>query len=251
MKSTMVTRSIFAVRARYLLPLALGLASLTIPVPANAQPAPEQIMRTITVTGQGREEIPTTITQVRLGVEVQGRTAEQVQREAAQRSAAVVELLRSRNVQRLQTTGISLNPIYNYENNTQRITGYSATNTVSFEIPTAQAGSILDDAVRAGASRIEGVSFIASDEAIATARQQALREATQEARQQAQVVLESLNLSEREIVGIQINGAGAPPPPPIPYAALAAARSESADVPTPVVGGEQQVEASVTLQIRY
>jgi hypothetical protein len=95
------------------------------------------------------------------------------------------------------------------------------------------------------------VSFIASDEAIATARQQALREATQEARQQAQVVLESLNLSEREIVGIQINGAGAPPPPPIPYAALAAARSESADVPTPVVGGEQQVEASVTLQIRY
>lgn len=250
MKSAMVTRSMSRLRARYLLPLALGLASLTITLPAYAQQAPEQMMRTITVTGQGSEDIPTTITQVRLGVEVQGRTAEEVQREAARRSTSVVQLLRSRNVQKLQTTGINLNPIYNYENNTQRITGYSATNTVSFEIPTEQAGTILDDAVNAGASRIDGVSFVASDEAIAVARQQALREATQEARQQAQVVLESLSLSEREIVGIQINSAGAPPPPPIPYAALAQ-RAEAADATTPVVGGEQEVQATVTLQIRY
>jgi len=228
--------------------LSLGLLSLVTAPPAQAQQPPDLVFRTVTVTGQGMESIPTTLTQVRLGVEIQGRTAEEVQQQAASRSSAVVNLLRSRNVQKLQTTGINLNPIYNYENNTQRITGYSATNIVSFEIPTDQAGSLLDDAVSAGATRIEGVSFIASDEAIATARQQALREATQEAQTQADAVLSALGLTRREVIGIQINGASAPPPRPLPMAAMA--RSEAAD-PTPVVGGEQEVNAMVTLQIRY
>lgn len=248
MKAMLATRS--KIQTRFLLPLVLGAASLMMALPANAQQVPQQIMRMITVTGQGSEEIPTTITQVRLGVDVQGRTAAEVQQEAARRSTAVVELLRSRNVQKLQTTGISLNPIYSYENNRQRLTGYSATNTVSFEIATERAGTILDDAVNAGASRIDGVSFIASDEAIAQARQVALREATQEARQQAQAVLESLNLREQEIVGIQVNGASAPPPPPVPYP-VAPQRALADTATTPVVGGEQEVQASVTLQIRY
>jgi uncharacterized protein len=253
MKS-ITSRSIVSFSLRYVLPLAAGLLSLGLlssvtATPAQAQQPPEPVLRTLTVTGQGMESIPTTLTQVRLGVEVQGRTAEDVQQQAATRSSAVVNLLRSRNVQKLQTTGINLNPIYNYENNTQRITGYSATNIVSFEIPTAQAGTLLDDAVSAGATRIEGVSFIATDEAIATARQQALREATQEAQTQADTVLSALGLTRREVIGIQINGASAPPPRPIPMAAMA--RSDAASAPTPVVGGEQEVDAAVTLQIRY
>jgi uncharacterized protein len=252
MKS-ITSRSIVSSSFRYVLPLAVGLLSLGLfssvtATSAQAQQSPEPVLRTLTVSGQGMESIPTTLTQVRLGVEVQGRTAEDVQKQAASRSSAVVNLLRSRNVQKLQTTGINLNPIYNYENNTQRITGYSATNIVSFEIPTDQAGTLLDDAVSAGATRIEGVSFIATDEAIATARQQALREATQEAQTQADTVLSALGLTRREVIGIQINGASAPPPRPIPMAAMA--RSE-ADAPTPVVGGEQEVDATVTLQIRY
>ncbi|MES1025259.1 SIMPL domain-containing protein [Gloeocapsa sp. BRSZ] len=226
-----------------------GLFCLALTSPAMAQPqAPDQI-RTITVSGRGMESIPTTLTQVRLGVEVQGKTAAEVQQEAARRSSAVVALLKARNVERLETTGITLNPVYSYSDNTQRLTGYSATNIVSFRIATERTGNLLDEAVKAGATRIDSVSFIATDSAIAQAQQQALREATQDAQQQANTVLSVLNLSPSEVVSIQINNAGTTPPPPIPLARQAAMADSVAA--TPIVGGEQQVEATVTLQIRY
>jgi hypothetical protein len=195
------------------------------------------------------EAIPTTQTQVALGVEVQGKTAAEVQQEAARRSSAVVALLRSRQVEKLETTGITLNPSYTYENNQQRLIGYIATNTVSFRLNTQSAGTLLDDAVQAGATRIQGVSFVAADSAIEQAQKQALKKATQDAQAQADAVFSALNLKRGEILNIQVNGAS-PPPPPM-YRQLAAARGPAADATTPVVGGEQQIEASVTLHFGY
>lgn len=218
--------------------------SSTLPVMAQ-----EPLLRTLTVTGQGSESIATTLAQVELGVEVQGRTAEQVQREVAQRASAVVDLLRSRGVQKLQTTGVRLNPQYDYQNGRPEAVGYIANNTVSFRVPNDQVGSLLDDAVAAGATQILNVFFAAEDDAIAAARQVALQEATADAQQQANAVLSALNLGPQEVVSIQINGAN--PPIPVPLPARAQLANAEADFKTPVVGGEQTVEASVTLQIRY
>ncbi|QIZ69510.1 SIMPL domain-containing protein [Oxynema aestuarii] len=225
------------------LTLALGIVQMGALDPAIAQ---EQRLRILNVSGQGIVSIPTSLTQVSLGVEVQGKTAEEVQQEVARRSSAVVELLRSRNVEKLETTGIRLNPIYNYTNNRQIISGYSASNIVSFRIATERAGNLLDEAVRAGATRIDGISFVATDEAIAAARQQALRQATEDAQAQADTVLSTLNLTRREIVNIQINASMPTPQPLILRESAAVAQSS-----TPVVGGEQQVQANVSLEISY
>ena len=234
--------------------LTLAVLSLSLANPVLAQvqrPSEAAVMRTLSVTGRGVEMIPATIAQVQLGVEVQGKTATEVQQEAARRSSAVVELLRSRNVEKLQTTGIRLNPNYTYQNNVQRLIGYIATNTVSFRLDTQQVGNLLDEAVKVGATRIDGISFVAADSAIATAQAQALRQATQDAQRQADAVLSALNLSRREVVGIQINGAS----PPEPFLSRAASINTGdialREASTPVVGGEQRVEALVTLQIRY
>lgn len=208
--------------------------------------AGEQRIRTLTVTGRGIEAIPTTQTQVRLGVEVPGKTAAEVQQEVARRSSAVIELLRSRQVEKLETSGISLNPTYN-DNNQRQITGYTATNTVTFRINTASAGTLLDDAVKVGATRIDGVSFVATESAIAQAQKQALKKATQDAQSQADAVLSAINFKRGEILSIQVNGASAPPPV---YRQIQA-RAAAYDATTPVVGGEQEIQASVTLQISY
>lgn len=228
--------------------LTVSLLTMALINPVNAQ---EKLLRTLTVTGRGVESIQTTKTKVQLGVEVQGKSATGVQEDVAKRSAAVVELLKSRNVEKLETSGINLNPIYSYEDNKQRLTGYSATNTVSFRLPTEQAGKLLDDAVKSGATRIDGVSFTATEEAIASAQKQALRKATQEAQSQAEAVLSSLNLTRKDIVDIQVNGATPPPPIFQPRAAAPASSNISLKQSSPVEAGEQEVQASVTLQISY
>lgn len=232
------------------LPLAVGILGLTFTAGhlerINPVIAQERTLQTLTATGRGIETIPTTLTQVRLGVEVRGKTAQQVQTEVARKSSAVVNLLRSRNTEKLETTGIRLNPIYSNTNNTRRLTGYVGINTVSFRIDTEKAGNILDAAVEAGATRIDGISFVASDRAIAAAQKQALRLATQDAQEQADAVLAALNLTRREILSIQINGASAPV-----FESQARGIAQISDIATPVVGGEQQVTASVTLVVRY
>lgn len=216
-------------------------------MPAIAQSEP--LLRTLTVTGQGRQTTAATLAQVDLGVEIQGRTAEEVQQQVAQRADAVVKLLQSRNVDKLQTTGIRLNPRYDYNNGRSDLVGYVGSNTVSFQVAADQAGPLLDEAVQAGATQIQNISFVATDAAIADAQQAALRAAVADAQRQANTVLSTLNLGPQEIVSIQINGANAPMPMPLPARARLA--NAEADVSTPVVSGEQTVEASVTLQIRY
>lgn len=234
-----------------ILGVSFGATTLNQPTPVSAQMTTQgTLMKTLTVAGRGIERIQTTLAQVNLGVEVQAKTAQEAQQEAARRSSAVVELLKKRNVEKLETTGIRLNPIYSYSNNVQRLTGYSAVNTVSFRVPADRAGGIMDEAVNVGATRIDGISFIATDEAIATAQNSALRRATQDAQAQADAVLSTLGLTRKEVVSIQINGANTPPPAPIMFRSGANQAAAEA-MPTPVIAGEQEVQASITLQIRY
>ncbi|AFY54141.1 hypothetical protein Riv7116_1582 [Rivularia sp. PCC 7116] len=212
--------------------------------------AEEKVMlRTLTVTGQGTETIPTSLSKVSLGVQVQGKAANVVQQEAARKSNAVVALLKSRNVDKLQTTGIRLNPTYSYKDNVRKLQGYEATNTVSFRIPTDKAGKLLDETIKAGATRINSIRFVATEEEITQARQQALKEATQDAQKQANAVFSSLGFTAKEIVNIQVNNASMPEPVMYRRSAPTAAMAEAA--PTPVIGGEQEVGASVTLRISY
>jgi uncharacterized protein len=208
--------------------------------------------RTLTASGRGIVTIPTTISQIRLAIESSGKTPTAAQQEAARRSTQVINYLKTQQVDKLQTTGINLNPTYTYSSNGKpQIVGYTASNSISFQVTTDRAGKILDAAVRNGASRIDGVNFVASERAISTAQIQALKQATQDAQRQADAVLETLSLKRKEVIGIQITSASAPVPVQMQQAMKTSAPQGRDMADTPVVGGEQQVEASVTLDIGY
>ena len=213
--------------------------------------AQELSPQTLTVTGTGKQSIKTTLTEVRLGVEVEQATAQLAQEEAARRSTAVVELLRSRNVENLETTGIRLQPQYNYNNGQRRLRGYRATNLVSFRLETEDIGNLLDEAVKVGATRIDSVAFTATDSAIAAAQKDALENATLDAKAQADAVLGSLNLRSESVMSIQINNASPPVTPRVEALRTRGDMAASSAPSSPVVGGEQEIQAQVTLQIRY
>ena len=226
----------------FLLSLILINTGLVMPSYANARE-----LRTITVTGEGIENIATSQAIVRLGVEVQGKEAGKVQREAANRSDAVVKFLRSRQVEKLETTGISLQPNYDFSNNQRRLIGYIGANLISFQVDIAQAGSLIDEAVKVGATRIDGVSFTAGESAIAAAQRTALIKATEQAREQATIVLQALGLVPKETVSIQVGNTGNP----VPIARSEAVFRSADAASSPVIGGEQTLRAAVTLEISY
>ncbi|NJP09579.1 MAG: SIMPL domain-containing protein [Leptolyngbyaceae cyanobacterium RU_5_1] len=143
--------------------LAVGLLGL-----AACQSTPVQVgqslaslPQTLVVSGRGMVDIPKTTSRVSLGVEVQGKTSEEVQRTIAQKSSTVVKLLQSRkDVTKLETTGIGLNPRYSYKDGKQTIEGYSGTNVVRFQLAPDKIGKLLDEAIKAGATRIDGVTLV-------------------------------------------------------------------------------------------
>jgi len=226
----------------FLLSLILINTGLVMPSYADARE-----LRTITVTGEGIENIATSQAIVRLGVEVQGKEAGKVQQETANRSDAVVKFLRSRQVEKLETTGISLQPNYDYSNNQRRLIGYIGANLISFQIDIAQAGILIDEAVKVGATRIDGVSFTAGESAIASAQRTALIKATEQAREQATIVLQALGLVPKETVSIQVGNTSNP----VPIARSEAVFRSADAASSPVIGGEQTLRAAVTLEISY
>ncbi len=230
--------------------LSLSLALFTSISPGIAQE--RKPPRTLTASGRGIITIPTTLSQIRLAIEVQAKTPNTTQQEAAKRSARVMAYLKTQRVDKLQTTGINLNPTYIYPpNSNPQITGYTATNSISFQVPTDRAGTILDAAVENGATRIDGVNFVASDKAIESAQINALKQATLDAQRQADAVLSTLNLQRKEVIGIKIDSTSTPAPMPMPFARMQKVAGDAAATSTPVVGGEQQVEAAVTVDFSY
>ncbi len=204
----------------------------------------------LTVTGQGNERIKATLAHVSLGVEAQGATAAAVQEKVASQSTSVVNFLKSKSVDRLQTSSINLSPNYRYDNGKQTLIGYIASNSVTFQVPASKMSEILDGGVKAGSTRVDSLSFTATDDELKQAQQVALKKATQDAQAQADSVLSALSFTRKEIVGIQINGASAPPPV-MKTVQLAGRLAVDVAPATPVESGEQEINASVTLQIRY
>lgn len=200
------------------------------------------------VSSKGEVTVPTSITTVELGIQVEAATAAEVQQQVAQQATAVVDVLENLDVEELQTTSVRLFPVYSFENDTRTLTGFEGRNTLSFELPNEEAGAAIDAAIEAGANLVQNISFSATDEALQQARLQALEQAVAQAQTEAQTVFETLNLVSEEIVGIEILSIGASNPIPQP---LQFEVSAARDATTPIIGSNQTVEASVALDILY
>jgi uncharacterized protein YggE len=196
--------------------------------------------RVLQVVGQGTVALPAQLAEIELGVEIRGNNANQVQTAIAQRLDKMIKILRQKPVEKLTTTDVQLSPFYGER---QQLLGFIGRNTLRFRLPLAQAGTVLDELVSQGANQITRLSFIATEATLEQGRTQALQAAVQDAQRQAQTVLQALQLTPKEVVGITILDTSAPSPRSF---GLAEARLN-----TPILGGEQIIQAQVRMEIRY
>lgn len=213
--------------------------------------------RVLTVSAQSSVDIPTTHARITVMIEAREKTPKEAQASIARRSNPVMDYLKSADVQKLQTAGLSLNPIIEYHKNSSgsrsgrnEIVGYSAQWSTSFEVTVERAGEVADQVVAEGADRIANFQLKATDQAVEAARTEALGLAARSARDRGEAVLASLGHEMDEVIRIQILETGSPYPM---RAMRAEAMSMAADssAPTAVEGGLQTIRGSVQLEVAY
>ena len=146
----------------------------------------------------------------------------------------------------LETHGYSLQPQYGMiEEGNRRvrvIEGYAALNNVRAGLEDLDAvGRAIDAAIGAGANRVAGLSFVASD--TEAARREALTMAVEKAREEAATMAAALGHGLGAV--LEMRGGSTVPRPRGDGRVF---RAESAAVETPIEAADQTVTASVTVK---
>jgi len=168
---------------------------------------PERARHTITVVGVGRERSTPDTAELRIAIEQNAPTAQAASQRAASTATQVVDALRKQVGPggRVDTAGYQLNPVY--RTNPQgpgwapgpEIVSYTAINQLALRTAKLDAvGTLIDVAIKAGAARVDSLTFTVADPAPLQTR--ALRAAGADAAAQASAIAESLKVSLRGVV---------------------------------------------------
>jgi uncharacterized protein len=207
---------------------AVGLPDL-----AGAQDA-DEASDTITVSGVGTVESVPNESQMSFGVETQAPTAKASVAANADEMRRVINALRRAGAREIATQWVSVYPVSHGESGT--VTAYNASNSVSAVVDADEAAALIDAATEAGANQVSGPGLSSSNQE--ELYREALANAVEQARERARVLAKASGRGLGEISSI-VEGGGSMP---LPYAERAAL-----DASTPIVPGEQETSATVTV----
>jgi len=228
----------------------LVITLVLIALPAFAGDAADR--RTISVNGEGEVKAAPDLAVVSFAVETAAPEAGAAVAENARRSGALAAAIKQQlgPKDQVSTTGYQLDPMYEQRDRMSnpatapKITGYVARNEVMVQTRSLDAvGKLIDAATKAGANRINGLTFTLEqrDEA----QSAALLKAGQDARRQADEAAKALGVKILRVVSANTGSAGVIMQRQ--YKGMAA-MAES-DSMTPVEAGDVSVHAS--LQVTY
>lgn len=181
-------------------------------------------------------------------VETENPDAKIAQQQNAQRMATVFTALDQAGISRddMKTTGYSIYPVYEDSRSflEPKIKTYRVTNKLLVTLKDVpRAGEIIDLVVRAGANRVNSVIFTLSKEQQRVLRSQALQDAMDRSRSDADVVAAAAGLSIATVKEITVSG-GYYPAPMTDYRYMEAA---AVGTVTPIEPGDITVTASVSV----
>lgn len=208
----------------------------------------EEKEREIKVTGIGKMSVKADIADVKLGIEVEEKTAQDVERALSMQMPSLLDSLKDEKVEKLETGILEIHPEYT-QSSPPEIKGYRGRSLVSFSSPTETAGKLIGKAFAAGANLLTQVKVRPSDSSLVQARNIVLKEAGQNAVIEADLVLESLNLKQKEISSIIVmpTDIGMPIYRNTEFAMLGAKNSPDMKI----LEGEQIVQAQIEVAIKF
>ena len=211
-----------------------------------ADPTSTTPEHTISVTGQGIVNLTPDTSDISLGVTVQKSTAADARNAAAEAMNLVIAAVKKDGVADadIQTTNLSLQPVYDNNPNVNggqgKIIGYQVNNEISVVVrDLTKVGTIVDTAVTAGATSVDGIDFRVANQG--PAEMQARAAAVADAKSKA---TELANAAGVTITGVSsIDEESSIPPTPVAFAGAAAPRADS----TPIQPGTTSITVTVTI----
>ena len=190
----------------------------------------------ITVNGVGSVDVVPNEANMSFGAETRRDTAQAAVAANGDAMRKILNALRQAGGRELATQWVS---VYPYTDETGTVNGYAASNSVSAVSDVADAPALIDAAAEAGANQISGPG-LSSSNAEALYRQ-ALAKAVADARLNAEALAKAAGRSLGAITTIVEGGAVGGPEP------MYRAQAQAADASTPIVPGEQETSATVSV----
>lgn len=237
----------------------VGSSDKELSVSANSYPE-HSMTSTVSTSGSASTQVKPDRFSITLGVETNGTTAE----EAADRNAdlmdKVIAALRGLGIseEEISTSSYSVYPVYSVIKDVnscrvmegypippecysdQQVVGYRATNSITVTLETdgdIDAGRVIDTAVSAGATNVNGVYFFISQELQQETQDSLIKEAIASARHRAEIAADAVDMTLGRVHSIQLSDV---------YFPIFAGGFDAAKA-TPILPGEQQITSTVNV----
>lgn len=199
----------------------------------------------LSVSGLATTSLETTIAEIRLGVEVEGKRADAVEGELSTKMNTLLTALKEKKVQKIERSSFSIQPEYSNQNPPE-IKGYRGRGEIAITVERERAGEFISQALSSGANKVNQIELKAGEESLQKGRQEAIALACNRAMESAKSAFKALSLEIDEVVSVELN---AQPTPPTPWRGQAVAfAAKNAPVE---LEGAQEVDAQVQLKITF
>jgi uncharacterized protein YggE len=201
----------------------------------------------ILVTGSGSSSTKANQATVTLGVYTEDSSASEAVEDNAARMSAIINAIKALNIpeEKIKTVSYYVSPNYDWEY--RRIVSYRVTNTIQVNIDDLNLiGRVIDEASKAGANDIQGISFGLTDEIAEELQDNAYVNALNDAKRKADLIAETLEL---QITGV-LSVSESVYYPYMPFRGYAETATDTT-APTPILEGSLSVSVSVQVAFSF
>lgn len=199
--------------------------------------------RTLHVVGTASTTVAPDQAVVTIGVATDGRTVKEAKQANDSRARAMLTRIANVGIpsKDVQTSGLIIEPIYDYQSDTRRLIKYTMSNTVTVVVRNlAKLEQLIDEAMADGGNMLSGVAFrVSNHEAIVDTLRIA---AAKDAKVKADGIAQALDMKVARPITITVQQHI----PDQPVSMRLFARSMAAeDASTPIQAGESTIRVSV------